>query len=274
MKEKIWEALCQKQLTLDQTTTPLEMNRVEIEQFYDPLAKRLMGLVQSERRLVMAVAGPPGSGKTCFSMLLAAVINARLGEDAAVMIQQDGWHFPNAYLDSHHLRRDGQNILLRKLKGSPETYDTRSAFAFLQGVKEGAALDYPVYSRTRHDPLEHAGTVSEAQRILIVEGNYWLFQEEPWTQFLALFDVSIFLSARAETLVEGLRMRHIRGGKTPEFTDQHMARVDIPNIYRVLEQSAPAQIVVHKIDGRKISHIEYRDQTLNGAIGKNTAQPL
>ncbi len=257
MEDINWEELCRKHLTLDQTDTPLGFDRSEVERFYNPLALHLINLCRKPARLIAAVAGPPGSGKTSFATLLVAVINAELHFEGAVLVQQDGWHFSNAYLDTHTIRRDGQDILLRKLKGCPETYDTEAALAFLQDIKQGKELDYPVYSRRLHDPVPHAGTVKAGHSIVIVEGNYWLLQEEPWLQFQTLFDVSIFLSANAKQLVDGLRERHLRGGKTLDFINQHMVKVDLPNIDRVLNVSAPAQIVVHKIDGQRISGVDW-----------------
>jgi putative kinase len=258
MENIIWDRLNQKKLTLDQTTTPLEMERSELQFFYDPLALHLLKLAQNRARLLVAVAGPPGSGKTSFAALLVAVINAEMGRDGAVLIQQDGWHYYNDYLDTHFIHRDGQEIPLRRLKGCPETYDTAAALTFLEAIKQGQELDYPVYSRQLHDPLPHAGTVKKEHQVVVIEGNYWLLQEPPWSKFQPLFDVSIFLTAESETLLDGLRQRHLRGGKTLDFITPHMARVDLPNIERVLNHSAPAQILVHKTDSRHISRMEYR----------------
>ena len=72
----MWDNLSQKNLTLDQTSTPLEMERLEVEQFYYPLALRLLERSRGQKRILAAVAGPPGSGKTAFATLLVAVINA------------------------------------------------------------------------------------------------------------------------------------------------------------------------------------------------------
>jgi putative kinase len=261
----MWEILSQKLLTLDQTNTPLEMERFEVEQFYCPLALRLLKLDDSQKRILVAVAGPPGSGKTAFATLLVAVINASAQNEKAVLIQQDGWHYSNAYLDSHMVYHNGEEIPLRRLKGSPETYDTDAAYAFLENIKAGAQMDYPVYSRRMHEPIPNAGYITANHKIMVLEGNYWLLKEDPWCKFQKLFDERIFLTTSPEKLVDGLRQRHLRGGKTKEFTEKHMAFVDLPNIERVLKNSAPAEVIVHKMDGRRISNIEYlsRDDELS-----------
>lgn len=125
-------------------------------------------------------------------------------------------------------------------------------------------MDYPVYSRQLHDPIPNAGRITANHHIVVLEGNYWLLQEAPWRQFQALFDECIFLTASPEKLIDGLRQRHLCGGKTNEFIQHHMATVDLPNIERVLKNSASAHVVVHKMDNRHIASIEYFSGTLEG----------
>ncbi len=255
----MWQELSQQHLMLDQTSTPLQIDREEVEQFYQPLARELIRRGSSQHRFLTAIAGPPGSGKTAFATLLVAVINAELKSEQAAMIPQDGWHYPNAYLDVHTIYHNGETISLRQLKGAPETYDTDAAYTFLARVKQGKSLSYPVYSRVQHNPIADAGMVSQNQRWMILEGNYWLLQEPAWQPFQGLFDATIFLTASPDTLIEGLRQRHLRGGKEPAFIEKHMKIVDIPNIERVLGHSSQAQIVVEKKNSRQIARIIYQD---------------
>jgi pantothenate kinase len=257
MATNMWEALSQNHLTLDQTSTPLEMERFEVELFYYPLALRLLELGRNQKRILAAVAGPPGSGKTAFATLLVAVINAEMQREEAALIQQDGWHYPNVYLDSHMIQHNGEKIPLRRLKGSPNTYDTKSIYAFLERCKAGDQIEYPVYSRQLHDPIPNAGRITANHHILVLEGNYWLLQEDPWQQFQALFDMRILLTTPQKKLLEGLRQRHLRGGKTLEAANRQIASVDLPNIERVAKNSVPAGVIVQKTDSQHISRIDY-----------------
>ncbi len=261
METNIFEALSQNHLTLDQTSTPLEMEWFEVELFFYPLALRLLELGRSQTRILAAVAGPPGSGKTAFATLLVAVINAERRCEEAALVQQDGWHYPNVYLDSHMVQHNGEEITLRRLKGSPETYDTESIYAFLKRCKAGDQIEYPVYSRQLHDPIPNAGRITANHHIVVLEGNYWLLQENPWHQFQALFDVRILLTTPQKELVEGLRQRHLRGGKTLEAANRLIASVDLPNIERVANNSVPAEIIVQKTDSRNILKIDYVTNT-------------
>jgi putative kinase len=256
MEQNLWEALRRTPLFLDQTSQPLELDREEIARFYEPLARRVLDAPSVGPRKIVAVAGPPGSGKSAFAATLVAVLNVLDPAGPAVLVGLDGWHYPNAYLDSHTILRAGEKLRLRDIKGAPETYDLDEIAAFLSDVQRVQRLFYPVYSRDLHDPVPDAGVIEADQSLVVLEGNYWLLDEPPWTEFQAHFDVRIFLTAEPEALLGGLRERHLRGKKSPEFVEDHMRKVDVPNIWRTLDNSGPADVVVHKADSRRINSMD------------------
>lgn len=257
MEADLWERLSRAPLYLDRTSQRLELDRQEVARFYVPLARCVLQRRKPAQREIVAVAGPPGSGKTAFAALLTAVIDVLAGEKLAALVGLDGWHYPNAHLDSHTIRRGDETLLLRKIKGAPETYDQGAIRAFLAAARGSEQLVYPVYSRELHDPIPGAGVIEPGQRIVVLEGNYWLLDEAPWKQYQALFDLRVFLRAEPEVLLAGLRERHLRGGKSPEFVVEHLRRVDLPNIERVLGRSGPADVVVAKAGSQRISGLEW-----------------
>lgn len=257
MRRVVWERLTRSSLFLDQTDARLEVDRTQVERFYHPLATTLLSQSKSTPRLMVAVAGPPGSGKTAFAAILVAVVNAEMDEEVAVLVGLDGWHYANAYLAKHFIERDGQRIALRSIKGSPETFDAAAACDCLSQIRRGGQASFPVYSRKLHEPILAGGTIDVCHRIVIVEGNYLLLDEELWKRLRQLFDVRLFISASVEILKEGLRERHLRGGKSPEATEHQMRTVDLPNAKRVAPSAAHAQLLVHKADVRRIERIEW-----------------
>jgi pantothenate kinase len=254
----VWERLTRSRLFLDRTDVPLEIDRAQVEQFYYPLATWLLPKSRSLPRLMVAVAGPPGSGKSAFGMLLVAVLNAEAEASVAALVGLDGWHYSNAYLETHFVERDGERIALRSIKGAPETFDAAAAYACLSRIRREGRVSFPVYSRKLHEPIPDGDTIDPSHMIVVVEGNYLLLEEEPWTKFRDLFDVRVFISASPETLLDGLRRRHLRGGKAPAQIERHMRQVDLPNIRRVLPSAAHAQLCVYKTDIRRIDRIEPR----------------
>jgi pantothenate kinase len=257
-QQEILEVVNNSHLTLDQTSTPIQIDREEIIHFYFPLASKLHNLIRGEKRILVAVAGPPGSGKSVFTALLVVVINAIAGCEEAIQIQQDGWHFTNEYLDTLTFQKEGVEIPLRSIKGAPETYDTDSAYECLKNIRQGMQVQIPVYSRTLHDPVPNARVIKPNHLIAVVEGNYWLLKVPPWDKFQKLFDVSIFLTANPETLLEGLCLRQLRGGRTRKVAEQQVYNVDLPNINYVLMNSSPANFVVYKAENQRILKVEDR----------------
>jgi hypothetical protein len=68
--------------------------------------------------------------------------------------------------------------------------------------------------------------------------------------------VRVFISASLETLLDGLRGRHLRGGKVPEQIERHIREVDLPNVKRVEPSAVYAQVHVYKADTWRIDHME------------------
>jgi len=258
LQAAVWERLRRGNLLLDQTEVPLEIDREQVERFYHPLATRLLSMSQSVPRLMVAVVGPPGSGKTAFATTLVAVTNAEAEDDVAVLVGLDGWHYPDAYLAAHFIERGGEQVTLRSIKGAPETFDVAAAYDCLSRIRLGGRVSFPVYSRRLHEPVPAGGAIHPAQKIVVVEGNYLLLDEEPWLRFRALFDVRVYISASVETLVAGLRERHLRGGRTAAYAERQIREVDLPNARRIGSSVHQAQVVVHKSDMRCIERVEHR----------------
>ena len=257
MQPGVWERVARSKLYLDQTDKPLDIDRSQVDEFYHPLATDLLSRCSSGPRLMVAVAGPPGCGKTAFATILVAVINAEADENLAVFVGLDGWHYPNEYLTTHFIERGDERIALRRIKGAPETFDTAAAYDGLTQMRRGGLVIFPVYSRRLHEPVPGGGTVRPSHKIVVVEGNYLLLGEDPWRRFRDLFDLRIFISAPLETLMASLAERHQRGGKTPETITRHMHEVDLPNVRRVMAGAAYAQVLVHKADAKNVERIEW-----------------
>ena len=251
-----WEKLLQDSLLLDETNRRLEVDRQQVEQFYLPLVDHLIARLENHTRLIIGVAGPPGCGKSAFSALLAAVLNARIAQDTACVVGMDGWHFPNAFLDHHTTLRTGQRVSLRSIKGARETFDVQALLSFLASIRGGGTAHYPVYSRRLHDPIPNAGEIRLQHKYVIVEGNYLFLNESPWKAFQTLFDIRIYVEASLQAIQLALVERHLRGGKDLEAAQRQVQQVDILNAERVLSGSVSASIVIHKLNSKKIQSIE------------------
>lgn len=190
------------------------------------------------QRFILALAGPPGVGKSTLSDALIEEFNHR-GQSAAV-VPMDGYHFDNAVLDA---RGD------RSRKGAPFTFDAEGFAALLQRFGSEADRDIAIPVFDRELDLSRAGgrIIEPGHRFLIAEGNYLLLDQPPWRDMADLFDMSVMLTASPEVLSQRLIQRWLDHGlSAPEATARALGN-DIPNAELVLQSSQSADVVLESI---------------------------
>ncbi|MBQ4495441.1 MAG: nucleoside/nucleotide kinase family protein, partial [Selenomonadaceae bacterium] len=149
----------------------------------------------------------------------------------------DGYHFTAAYMNITKIERDGEQILMRDVKGAPETFDVDLLVDKIRAVRQ-EGTDWNIYDRRIHDVLPDYWSVEDD--IILLEGNYLLLKEAGWTNVRVLSDYSVFIDAAPELLRERLINRKVAGGKSPEEAERFFDFSDSKNIERVLKNSARA----------------------------------
>ena len=208
----------------------------------DDLRKKL------DRRIVVYLSAPPGSGKStfvCFLEYLAAENKIPLQS-----IGIDGFHYYQSYLDTHYL--PDSNILLSTIKGDPYTFDVEKLRSFILALKEGN-ISWPLYSRTLHDPIEDQIYID--QQIILIEGNYLLYDLEPWSDMKDYCDYSLFISLNPDILENRLVKRKMMGGSTLEEAKYHYEHVDKVNVEKVLNHHYKPDIEICFDDSNKVCKI-------------------
>ena len=81
-------------------------------------------------------------------------------------------------------------------------------------------------------------------KFILVEGNYLLLDEEPWSALGGLFDFSIFVDVPRSELERRLMERWRDHGKSDDDARAWIASNDLPNIERVLARRRQADLVV------------------------------
>ncbi len=185
-------------------------------------------------RILVGIAGPPGVGKSTLSEQLCR----RLNDDghAAAIVPMDGFHLDNTTLKKH-------GLLHRK--GAPETFDAAGFVALVETLRTAQApVAIPVFDRQADRVREAAETVDTSCRIVLVEGNYLLLDQAPWTQLPPLFDLSILVAAPPDILRARLIRRWLDTGLDRRKAEERAGGNDIPNATLVLEQSTQADLVL------------------------------
>ncbi len=183
-------------------------------------------------RFIVAIAGPPGSGKST----LAARLHEVLPEDASAIVPMDGFHFDDVVLTSRGLR---------SRKGAPETFDYAGFAALLKRIRTGESeIAIPVFDRSMELSRAGAAVIGSGVKFILVEGNYLLLDEEPWSALSGLFDFSIFVDVPRSELERRLMERWRGHGKSDDDARAWIASNDLPNIERVLARRRKADLVV------------------------------
>ena len=222
----------------------------QVQEIYLPFAQAALALQQHKgRRILVGIAGAPGSGKSTFAASAAAEINQLAGNSCAVVVGMDGWHYPNELLEEKTILRHGVPVALKTYKGVPESFDFDSFWAFLAELKSKSELAYPVYDRAVHNPSPEAGKILASHSIVLVEGNYLLLDEEPWRRIRPILDLTCFITAGESLRWRDLFKRHLRGRKTPQQAIRHIARVDMANALRIGRPQADITLVRRKDTG-------------------------
>ena len=210
-----------------------EFDSRDRERIFLPLLRHLTDLQRAKnRRIVAFLAAPPAAGKSTLCLYLEQLSRTEPGLTPVQSVGIDGFHYPQAYLDSHTIVRDGKTIPLAKIKGAPETYDVEKLRGLLARVHEQNQR-WPLYDRRIHNPVENAVEIRE--QILILEGNWLLLDEEPWSSLSC--DYSVFLRAGDERQLARIVRRKMLGGFDEATAREFVRNNDAPNIARCMDRS-------------------------------------
>ncbi|MDO4260225.1 MAG: phosphoribulokinase [Actinomycetaceae bacterium] len=180
----------------------------------------------------LGITGPPGTGKSTVSTLLAGFLQAS-GVEVAGAAPMDGFHMSNAVLEE---------LGLRDSKGAPETFDVWGYVSLLERIHRGAVLA-PEYRRDLHEPIA-AGIAIAAKGIVITEGNYLGLDAHGWRQARALIDILVYVDTPKDEVMRRLITRHEAFGKDRASAAHWVRTVDAPNIDLVFASAGRADYVV------------------------------
>ncbi|WP_240558447.1 nucleoside/nucleotide kinase family protein [Paracoccus contaminans] len=202
------------------------MNGPWAEAIAGPLAAAIDALAPG-RRLV-ALAGPPGAGKSTLAEQAAAML------PGATVLPMDGYHLDNRILSA-------RGLLDRK--GSPGSFDAAGFLSLLGRLRQGGEVIHPLFDRERDIAIAGAGRIGPEHPLVLVEGNYLLLDRPVWRDMRPLFDLTVMVTADRAVLAERLRRRWQGLGRDEAAIARHLAN-DLANLDLVLHGSAAADLTL------------------------------
>jgi pantothenate kinase len=197
------------------------------------LAERAQELLTGRPRVILALAGAPAAGKST----MAQSLHRRLRDQKvpSEVVQLDGFLLDTTVLDARGLRQR---------KGSPESVDAQGFLHLVRRLRAGGEVVAPIFDRARDVAIAGAQVVPADCQVVICEGNYLLFDEDPWRELVPLWD----LTARLDVPLPELRARLIQRWLSHNLSRAAATRRaegnDVPNARRVLEKELPAELIL------------------------------
>lgn len=199
------------------------------------VADRASGRPAGERLLV-GLAGPPGAGKSTCAEKLNDLLNAT-GKVRSSVFQMDGFHYDDGLLNARGLRAR---------KGAPETFDVAGFRHMLDRLRRNdePEIAVPIFDRSLEISRAAARMIPRDINVLLVEGNYVLLDQVPWSSLRPLFDVTVNISVPEEVLRQRLCARWEGLGIPAAESRAKVEANDLPNGLLVLAKSLDSEFIL------------------------------
>lgn len=192
-------------------------------------------------RILIALAGVPGSGKSTAANNISKYVNDTLNVECAV-VGLDGFHL---YRDQ--LKKLANPELAFARRGAPFTFDAEGVVQFIDRLRKSCqspnrgVIYAPSFDHKLMDPIANGVTITPDTSIVIIEGLYLLLDIEPWSSIANLVDERWMIDTDLEVCRSRLARRHLEASIEPDM-ELAYARADnndIPNAEFILQHTAP-----------------------------------
>jgi pantothenate kinase len=209
-----------------------------------------------DARIMIAISGIPGSGKTGLATMMAARINKIHASEnltkprpIAIAIPMDGYHLTRAQLAA---MPDPDYAAARR--GAAFTFDGEKFLSLVRDLrqtvnKRTGNLYAPSFDHAIKDPVDEDIVIPADCRVIFFEGNYLSLNREPWNTAAALMDELWFVDVDFEVARKRLVLRHVKAGiaKDEEEADKRARENDLVNGKEIVDERLPVQEVVSSI---------------------------
>jgi pantothenate kinase len=203
-----------------------------------------------QHRAIIAFAGPPGSGKSTIAEEVVRRLNNRASKPFAVVMSMDGFHLPRKALDKLPNREEAY-----ERRGIAWTFDAPRAVSLVERLHETkndrmVVISAPNFDHAEKDPVEDAIVIPGDISLVIMEGLWLLYDQEPWRQISSLVDDTWFVEVDADIARHRVATRHIKAGIETNWEDavRRASGNDLVNGDEVRRKLVLPRIVVHSVN--------------------------
>jgi len=206
------------------------------------------------RPIVIAVAGGTGSGKTT----VAKEILERVGAQHIAYIPHDAY-----YRDLSHLSPDER---AQVNFDHPDSLETKLLVEHLRALRDGRAVEIPIYDFTTHTRTPHTRRV-ELAPVILVEGILVFVEPE----LRKLFDVKLYVDGDADVrFIRRLRRDILERGRTVESVcEQYLSTVRPMHLEFVEPSKRYADVIIPEGGFNEVA-IEMVTARLRGLLDEQT----
>ncbi|OQU96643.1 hypothetical protein CLAIMM_02693 [Cladophialophora immunda] len=228
------------------------------------------------QRLLIAISGIPGSGKTTLAASVCAGLNKthhhhqskrfpnspnRSGPDIAFVVPLDGYHLTRRQLSE---MPNAEEAIFRR--GAAFTFDAQSYLKLVEKVRkpispETLTIYAPSFDHAVKDPVANDIAIPPTARIILFEGLYTALDEPGWRDAHDLMDETWFVDVDIPTATQRVAKRNFAAGISGSFEESldRTEKSDMRNAKDVLEKRLPVQEIVPSVEDESWRSEEVRN---------------
>jgi pantothenate kinase len=217
--------------------------------------------INPAKRVVIALAGPPGSGKSTAAQRVVDLLNQNQEESWAQLLPMDGFHYSKQILDELPDRVEAY-----ARRGADWTFDAAVLLTFIRRLREfdtdsEEVIHAPGFDHALKDPTLDAIAIGPETSLVILEGSWLLLDQEPWREISSLVDDTWFIDVDPKLARLRIAQRHVQAGIEPDMM-RALARADANDM----------------INGTKIRSLlvppKFQIQSIENHTFGNSAKPI